>query len=83
MGRRWMRRRYANHALRADDCRRHPGMWIEVGIYNSGSSARSMAREIRRCNRLPYYTPAGAFETRTALVEDGAALYARYVGAAS
>jgi hypothetical protein len=80
---RWKKRPVANHRLRADDCRRHPGMWIEVGVYNSRQSALGIASHIRLCNRIPYYTPAGAFETRTAPVDDGTALYARYTGAAS
>jgi hypothetical protein len=79
----WKKRPIANHAMRADDCRRHPGMWIEVGIYNSRQSAESTARHIRTAERLRYYTPAGAYETRTELVDDGTALYARYTGAAS
>lgn len=77
---RWKKRPHAAHALRADDCRRHPGTWIEVGIYNSRQSAQSTARHIRLADDLPQYTPAGAFETRIALVDDGTALYARYSG---
>ena len=80
---RWKKRPIADHALRADDCRRHPGMWIEVGIYNSRQSAESTARHIRTAERLRHYQPPGAYETRTALVDDGTALYARYTGAAS
>ena len=34
---RW-KRPHANHELRADDCRRHPGVWIEIGPYSSGYS---------------------------------------------
>ncbi|MEU7010402.1 hypothetical protein [Streptomyces sp. NPDC046332] len=78
---RWPKRPRADHTLRADDCRRHPRVWIQVGIYNSGQSATSTARHIRRADTLPQYTPAGAFETRTAPVESGTALYARYTGA--
>jgi hypothetical protein len=77
---RWPKRPTAAHALRADDCRRHPGVWIEVGVYRSNYSAKSTARQIRLADRLPYYAPAGAFETRTALVDDATALYARYTG---
>ncbi|WP_426404253.1 hypothetical protein ACN9M0_24950 [Streptomyces sp. R-07] len=58
-------------------------MWIEVGIYNSRQSAESTARHIRTADRIRHYTPVGAYETRTALVDDGTALYARYTGAAS
>lgn len=80
---RWKKRPLADHALRADDCRRHPGMWIEIGVYNSRQSAVSTARRIRLADRLRHYAPAGAYETRTALVDDGTALYARYTGGAS
>ena len=79
-----MRRRYpsANHALRADDMRRHPHMWIQVGTYNGPSSAKSTARQIRTGDRIPHYRPAGSFETRPAPTPDGGtALYARYIGA--
>lgn len=77
---RWKKRPTANHRLRADDCRRHPGVWIEVGLYNSRQSAQSTARHIRIPERIPHYTPAGAYETRVRLTNDGAVLYARYLG---
>ncbi|MFF3127238.1 hypothetical protein ACFVRD_34160 [Streptomyces sp. NPDC057908] len=70
----------AIHALRADDMRRHPRMWIEVAVYNGPSSAESTARQIRTGDRVRHYLPAGAFETRTAPVDTGTALYARYIG---
>ncbi|MFE4679201.1 hypothetical protein [Streptomyces sp. NPDC056723] len=71
----------AAHALRADDMRRHPHMWIEVAVYNGPSSAESTAREIRTGDRIHHYRPAGAFETHTTPVPDGGtALYARYIG---
>lgn len=77
-----MRRRYpsANHALRADDMRRHPHMWIEVCVYNGRQSANAAAYQIRTGDRLPAYRPAGAFETRTEPLDGGTALYARYIG---
>lgn len=77
----WKKRPRANHALRAEDCRRHPRVWIEVGQYNSRMVANSMARHVRLADRLPQYTPAGLFETRVSLNDAGAVLYARYVGA--
>jgi hypothetical protein len=79
---RWKKRPIANHSLRADDCRRHPCVWIEVGTYNGRESALSTARHIRRADTLPQYAPAGAFETRTAPVDTGTVLYARYLGGA-
>lgn len=76
-----MRHARARHALRADDMRRHPRMWIEVAVYNGPSSANSTAHQIRTGDRLAPYQPAGAFETRTEPLPDGGtALYARYLG---
>lgn len=77
MNRRTLR---ANHALRADDMRRHPHMWIQVTVYNGRQSANAAAYQIRTGDRLPHYRPAGAFETRTEPHDDGTALYARYTG---
>lgn len=81
---RWKKRPMADHALRADDCRRHPSVWIEIGSYNCSQSAKSTARQIRSgADRLRQYQPGGAFETRVVLTEDGAVLYARYMGPVS
>ena len=79
---RLIKRPLANHALRADDCRRHPGVWIEIGSYRSNISARGICNMIRKGLRTPYYLPAGSFEARTKLVDDGTVVYARYVGGA-
>ena len=81
MGRRWRRRPVANHRLRADDCRRHPRVWIEIGSYTGSQSARRTARCIRLADELTHYAPAGAFETQIRLTDDGAVVYARYMGA--
>lgn len=71
----------AQHALRADDMRRHPRMWIEVAVYNGTSSANATAHQVRTGERVPSYRPAGSFETRTEpLPNGGTALYARYLG---
>ncbi|MER7908249.1 hypothetical protein [Streptomyces sp. NPDC096068] len=74
------RRPAANHTLRADDCRRHPGVWIEISVYGSTQSAKTVGRHIARADILPQYGPPAAFETRTRLVDDGAVLEARYLG---
>lgn len=79
---RWKRLPLANHRLRADDMRRHPGMWIEVGSYLSRQTAENVAWRVRTAYRWAYYEPAGAFETRTTPADDGTTtLYARYTGA--
>lgn len=81
---RWKKRPTADHRLRADDCRRRPGVWIEIGAYRSGQSATSTARRIRTADRLPYYSPAGAYETRTTPQPNGdTTVYARFIGATS
>ena len=79
---RLLKRPLANHSLRADDCRRHPGVWIEVGVYRSNISARGICNMIRTGRRTPYYLPAGSFEAEARLVDDGTVVYARYVGGA-
>ncbi|MFI8294062.1 hypothetical protein ACIGBL_33490 [Streptomyces sp. NPDC085614] len=81
MGRRWRRRPFANHRLRADDCRRHPRVWIEIGSYNGSQSARRTARCIRLADELTHYAPAGAFEAKSRTVNGEYRVYARYVGA--
>ncbi|MFB7866962.1 hypothetical protein [Streptomyces sp. NPDC056069] len=78
---RWKKRPTANHTRRAEDMRRNPGVWVEVGTYNGRQSAQSTARHIRLADRLPQYTPVGAFETSMRLTDDGAVLYARFVAA--
>lgn len=80
---RWKKRPATNHTLRADDCRRHPGVWIEIGPYNSRYSAMATARHIRSGDTLPQYTPYGRFETMVRLTDTGALLYARYLGPAA
>lgn len=78
---RWKKRPVANHRLRADDCRRHPRVWIEIGTYGSRYSAIATARHIRIGEHIPCYFPAGAYETRTTPANDGTTtLYARYIG---
>ena len=59
-----------------------PGQWVLAGSYNSTQSANGAAHLIRTANadRMPPYRPAGAFQTRTELTDDGADLYVRYVG---
>ena len=72
----------ADHAHVAAMARRMPGTEVLAGTYNSGSTAASVAWQV--CtgrNGMPAYQPAGSFEARTELTQDGADLYIRYVGA--
>lgn len=78
----------ADHKQTAAAARRKPGVWVVVGDYRSSISADHMAYAIRSGYRRgstagpsPYH-PAGAFEARTELVEDGVRVHARYVGGA-
>lgn len=78
------RRPMANHIAAAAAMRAQPGTWVHVGVYRTTQSAQTTARWIRiGAERLPSYQPAGAYEPRIALVDDGAAVFARYVGTSS
>lgn len=72
--------RHADHKLAAQQARELPGQWVLAATYNSSSSAKSAARTIRSGDRLlRFYLPAGTFEARTELTQDGADLFVRYV----
>ena len=64
----------------------NPGVWLPVGDYRSSGSARSLLHRIRTgwpIGTAAYgtpYLPAGAYEARTELVEDGTRVHARYIG---
>ncbi|MFI9154551.1 hypothetical protein [Streptomyces sp. NPDC053367] len=79
------RRPRADHKTVAAEARRQPGKWVVVNDYRSSLVADGTACYIRRgheySSRGPSpYQPAGAFDARTELVEDGVRVYARYVG---
>jgi hypothetical protein len=77
------RRPMVDHAQAARRLRAKPGKWLPVGDYGSSQSAARMAwaiRSARTKGTVSPYAPAGAFETRTQLTEDGARLHARYIG---
>jgi hypothetical protein len=80
------RRPRANHKDVADQARRQPGQWVVVNDYRSNIAADGAAYVIRSGYRHsghsypPPYHPAGTFEARTELIEDGTRVYARYVG---
>ncbi|MEU3899788.1 hypothetical protein [Streptomyces sp. NPDC045251] len=72
--------RHADHQLAADQARQVPGRWVLAATYNSGYSAKSAARSIRRGSELlRFYSPVGAFDVRTELTQDGADLFVRYI----
>ena len=76
------RRPRADHQHAAQQARQMPRQWVLAGSYNSTQSASGAAFLIRTADhdRMPPYRPAGAFQTRTELTEDGADLYVRYIG---
>jgi hypothetical protein len=69
-----------DHQHAADQARQMPGQWVLAGTYGSSASAQSAALQVRNGEKAPAYRPAGAFEARTKITQDGADLWVRYVG---
>lgn len=75
-----------DHQAAATALRDQPGTWQVVGDYRNRISADGLVAAIRFGRTLGSgrghapYAPAGAFETRIELVEDGTRIHARYVG---
>ncbi|MGW3152713.1 hypothetical protein [Streptomyces sp. NPDC001089] len=78
---RWPTGLRADHAHAADQARQMAGQWVLAASYASSASANSTGTLVRlgEQGRLTVYGPAGAFDARTELTEDGADLYVRYV----
>jgi hypothetical protein len=79
------RRDRVDHTATADRLKAHPGMWMPVGTYPSSHSADGTINNIAtgslRGGRGPSkYQPAGAFEARVELTENGFRVVARYTG---
>jgi hypothetical protein len=74
-------RQRPDHQHVADQTRQMPDQWVFAGTYNSSSSAGHAAGVVRNPSdtSLRFYCPAGAFQARTELTDDGADLYVRYV----
>jgi len=70
----------ADHQHAANQARQMPGQWVLAGTYGSSASAQSAALQVRTGEKAPAYRPAGAFEARTEVTQDGADLWVRYVG---
>ncbi|WP_435279277.1 hypothetical protein [Streptomyces sp. 1222.5] len=83
---RLVKRPRVNHHEVAARLRSHPRMWLPVGEYRSSQTADNMARRIRKGYALGEseygtpYEPAGAYEARLELTEDGTRILARYIG---
>ncbi|MFF7096354.1 hypothetical protein ACFY9A_28765 [Streptomyces rubradiris] len=84
-----MKRPRADHKEVAHALRQHPGVWLPVGDYRNSISADDIARRIRtgyplgNADGSTPYLPAGAYESRTELVDDGTRVHARYIGGAA
>lgn len=76
-------RRNVRHPRIAERCQAQPGVWLTVGDYANDQSAYGIAHSIKTGMRIPAYQPAGAYEARTEQTENGARVYARYVGQAT
>lgn len=76
------RRKRVSHKAVAAQLRTQPGEWGPVGDYSSSASAVGIVSHIRTAF-LVAYRPAGAYEARTEMVDEGTRVHARYVGAAS
>lgn len=74
------RTRTADHQHAAEMARQMPGRWVLAGSYNGTQSAVGAAHQVRTGGKLPAYRPAGAFQARTELTQDGADLWVRYLG---
>jgi len=69
-----------DHRASAAQARKNTGLWIFAGSYNSTMSARGAQREVSVAERFPSYRPAGTFEARVELTQDGANLFVRHLG---
>jgi hypothetical protein len=71
-----------DHAKVSAALREQPGQWLPVGEYRNPQTSDRTACMIRTGYHAMarWYGPAGAFETRTRLTEDGTLLEARFVG---
>ncbi|MCQ9178712.1 hypothetical protein KMT30_06640 [Streptomyces sp. IBSBF 2953] len=68
----------ADHQHAADQARQMPGRWVLAGTYGSRASAEAAAIQVRTGRRTPAYLPAGSFQARTEVTQDGADLWVRY-----
>lgn len=69
-----------DHLAIARAMKEQPRVWLPVTEYRSRSGAMHAARSIRAADPLRAYRPAGSFETRIEMTEDGTVVLARYVG---
>ncbi|APY88220.1 hypothetical protein DCW30_05620 [Streptomyces alfalfae] len=74
-----------DHAKAAARLMQAPGQWLPVGEYRNSFTASTTASMIRRPGQTNpsgrHYQPAGAYDARIVLTDDGARIEARYRGA--
>ncbi|PWG13943.1 hypothetical protein DF268_08750 [Streptomyces sp. V2] len=75
------RRTHVDHAAVAAALRAQPGVWLTVGEYRNADTARTIRRRIEEGQRDVgrNYQPAGRYETRATLTDDGTLIEARYL----
>ncbi|MFD1656944.1 hypothetical protein ACFSL4_01515 [Streptomyces caeni] len=69
-----------DHQHAAQQARQMPGQWVLAGTYQSRASAVAAAFQVRTGERVPAYRPAGTYEGRPEVTQDGADLWVRYLG---
>ncbi|MEV6791306.1 hypothetical protein AB0M87_04740 [Streptomyces sp. NPDC051320] len=74
-------RRQVDHREIAALATQLPGTWVLAGSYGSNYGAKAVALRVRTADYSRAYLPAGAYEARTELTEEGADLYVRRVPA--
>ncbi|MFG3046319.1 hypothetical protein ACGFZR_15485 [Streptomyces sp. NPDC048241] len=80
------RRPYTDHQQAAALLRQHPTVWQRIAEYNGSQSAYALTRAIRSGtyriskHQPTAYQPAGAYEARRELTEQGCEVWARYIG---
>lgn len=72
----------ADHQHAADQARQMPGQWVLAGTYGSRASAQAAAVQVRTGRRAAAYLPAGTYQARTEVTQDGADLWVRYAAPA-
>ncbi|MFI1767470.1 hypothetical protein ACH41H_36225 [Streptomyces sp. NPDC020800] len=71
-----------DHQEAARQARQMPGTWVLAGLYGSRASAVSASLQVRTGERIPAYLPAGSFQARTEVTQDGGDLYIRFIDSA-
>lgn len=71
------------HDVIAQTCRNQPRAWVLVRTYNTKKVAYDTALRISEGVTYKAYRPAGSFEGRYEMSDEGWTVFARYIGGAS